>query len=598
MRGACKGNQVKRLITLAAALGAASPALAQDVPAVDTIIVTATRTEIPISDATVPVDVISRDQIELSMAADLAELLRFEAGVEIGRNGGPGQPASFFIRGTESNHTLVLMDGVRINPGTLGGAAIQNIAPQMIERIEIVKGTRSSLFGTDAIGGVINIITRRSQPNYGEASISAGSFDSRAGHFALGNASDAGEFGASVSFDDTSGFPTRTESDIDRGHDKLSLNLHGSLNLGSSTLGIRHWTAEGKTEYLDFFLTPLDQDFTNRTTALEWSTPIGDAANSRLILGHMTDDIAQNQSADFVESTRLSLDWHVTLPMGDHLLSGGVYLTDEDASSLSFGSGFDESTRTDAVYLQDQWSRDRHSVFIAARFTDHETFGSEPTWNAEYAFDINEQWTLTAGIGRAFRAPDATDRFGFGGSPDLNPEIADEAQFGIRYAPGGGHTLGLEVYDKDIDDLIEFDLATFQLRNIAKAEIRGAELSWSYRVEDYSIRASVIRQSAENPVDDIRLLRRAEESATLNVVRNFGVHRLGVSVLASGDREDFGGIKLPGYALVNLTGQLSIGDRWRLHGRVENLFDRDYETAAGFQMQGLSAFAELRYAWR
>ncbi|MDH3908956.1 MAG: TonB-dependent receptor plug domain-containing protein, partial [Gammaproteobacteria bacterium] len=132
---------------------------ASDISPSDTIIVTATRTEIPLEQATVPVRVITRDDIELSLATDLAELLRFEAGIDIGRNGGPGQATSFFMRGTESNHTLVLIDGVRMNPGTIGGAAIQHISPEVIERVEIVKGARSALFGTDAIGGVINIIT-------------------------------------------------------------------------------------------------------------------------------------------------------------------------------------------------------------------------------------------------------------------------------------------------------------------------------------------------------------------------------------------------------------------------------------------------------
>ena len=135
----------------------------------DTLIVTATRTEIALRDAIVPVVVITREDIEMSLATDLAELLRFQAGIDIGRNGGPGQATSVFLRGTESNHTLVLIDGVRINPGTLGGAAIEHIAPEVIERVEIVKGARSALFGTDAIGGVINIITRRSQDAYLES---------------------------------------------------------------------------------------------------------------------------------------------------------------------------------------------------------------------------------------------------------------------------------------------------------------------------------------------------------------------------------------------------------------------------------------------
>ena len=598
MRGACKGELVKTTIIAAALLLSIAPARAQRPEPTETIIVTATRTEIPLTDATVPVEVITRDQIELSLASDLAELLRYEAGIEIGRSGGPGQSASIFLRGSESNHTLVLVDGVRINPGTLGGAAIQNIAPEMIERVEIVKGARSALFGTDALGGVINIITRRAQKSYAEASAGGGSFDTRSGYFAVGAGSASAEFGLAMNLDDTAGFPTRTDSDIDSGYENLSANLYGGLTLGGTTVALRHWSASGTTEYLDFFLSPLDQDFNNRSTSLEVRSAIGDSLDSKLIVGRMTDDISQHQSADFVESTRLSVDWQLSLATGQHVVTGGLYYVDEDAASLSFGSGFDESTRSKAVFLQDQWSFGRHHAFVALRYTDHETFGSEPTWNAEYAFRFNENWSMQAGFGHAFRAPDATDRFGFGGNPDLAPETANEAQFGIRYAPAGGHALSLEFYRNDIDDLIDFDLDAFTLRNIAQAEIRGAELSWDYLGDGYTINASVVKQTADNPLDEVRLLRRAEESASLSVVKELGAHRVGMAVLASGDRRDFGDLRLPGYAVVNLTGQMAIGEKWRLNARIENLFDRDYETAAGFRMQALSAFVELRYTWR
>lgn len=589
---------MKTTIAMTALALVATPAWSQSSKAADTIIVTATRTDISINDATVPVDVITRDEIELSLANDLAELLRFEAGIDIGRNGGPGQATSIFLRGTESNHTLVLVDGVRINPGTLGGAAFQNISPEMIERVEIVKGARSALFGTDAIGGVINIITRRSEPSYGEVSLGGGSFETQSGNLAFGGAGERGEFGIAMSLDDTAGFSPRTDSDIERGYDNTTINLHGGLNLGDSFVGVRYWSATGTSEYLDFFLSPVDQDFENSSAAIELRTSFTNAIESRLIVGQMLDEITQNQSPDFVESTRLSIDWQLTLATDAHVVTGGIYYTDEDATSLSFGSAFDENTTTSAVFLQDQWSRGRHQAFLAIRYTDHETFGGETTWNAEYGFELNENWTLQAGLGRAFRAPDATDRFGFGGNPDLAPEVANEAQLGIRYHPGGRHSIGLEFYRNDIDDLIEFDLSTFVLRNIAEAEIRGAELSWDYQGEGFSLGASIVRQSAENPVDEVRLLRRAEESATVNLVKDVGRYKIGLSVLASGDREDFGGVKLPGYALVNLTGQIAIGDRWRLNARIENLFDREYQTASGFRMQELSGFAELRYSWR
>lgn len=593
-------KKTTQVLTVAIALTLSFTASAR--PPKDTIIVTATRTEIPVNDAIVPVTVISREQIEQSLATDLAELLRFEAGIDIGRNGGPGQATSIFLRGTDSNHTLVLVDGVRINPGTIGGAAIQNIAPELIDRIEIVKGARSALFGTDAIGGVINIITRRSTRTYAEASVGSGSFNTASGFASGGGRSENGDFGISFNWQDTDGFPVRTGSDLDRGYDNLSANLYWQRRLGKSNVAIRHWQTTGTVEYLDFFLSPLDQDYENASTAIEVVTPVGDRSQSKFLLSRIIDDISQNQSDDFVESERTTLDWQYSFATDSHTWVGGVYLVDETASSLS-GAGtpfelrFDEDTNVKAVFIEDQWSADRHQSFLAIRLTDHETFGQKTTWNAEYAFDINDRWTLNAGIGHAFRAPDATDRFGFGGTPALMPEVADEIQLGLRFQPGPRHKLSLELYKNDIEDLIEFDLVTFQLRNISRAEIRGAQLAYEYRGDSFGVRANLVHQKADNAADGVRLLRRAEESLTVNLTKDIGKHSVGLSVLASGDREDFGGVILDSYVLANLTGQVSLGSKWRLNARVENLLDEVYETASGFRMQERSGFLELKYSW-
>lgn len=589
----------KRLICLAIALlagtrgTAASEAPAPD----DNIVVTATRSAIRLENAIVPVTVITRQDIEQSLASDLAELLRFEAGIDIGRNGGPGQATSVFLRGTESNHTLVLVDGVRINPGTVGGAAIQHIAPETVERIEIVKGARSALFGTDAIGGVVNVITRRNDRAAFQGSVGGGSFDTRSAFVAGGRNSEDSNLGFAVNWQDTEGYPPRIENDIDRGYENLTANLHAGRRLGSSYVALRHWQAEGMNDYLDFFLAPLDQDFRVASSALELRTNWSDDLESTFVLSHIDNELHQNQSEDFVESTRDSLDWQLSLSRGNHEWIGGVYLFDENAQSLSFGTGFDEDTTVRAVFLENQWSSGRHRTFLAARLTDHESFGNHATWNAEYAADLNAEWSLRAGAGHAFRAPDATDRFGFGGNPALDPEVAHELQAGVRFRPNERHSVGLELYAIDIEDLIEFDLATFQLRNVAQAEIRGAELDWEYRVDGFTLRAALVRQSVDDAATGARLPRRAEESMSVKMTKDVGEHRLGLSVLASGDRADVGGVTLPGYVLANLTGRFALGERWRLDARIENVLDTEYQTAANYRMQPRSYFADLRFEW-
>lgn len=595
MKKILEGCVVVSLATLAA--GGLSPASAADISASDTIVVTATRTETPLDETLVPVRVITRDDIELSMATDLAELLRFEAGIELGRNGGPGQATSFFLRGTESNHTLVLVDGVRVNPGTIGGAAIQHISPEVIERVEIVKGARSSLFGTDAIGGVVNIITRDADEGYLEAGAGGGSFDTRSAHFSGGAVGKAGRIAATLSVQDTAGYAPRTDSPIERGYDNTTLNIAASRDIGTSDVSLRHWRAQGNVEYLDFLLNPVDQDFENAATALQVDTPLGRAGSSKLIVSHIVDEIRQQQSPDFVTSARTSLDWQYTHALEHHTLTAGLYYFDEQAEALSFGSGFDEDTVVRAVFVQDQVSVGRHRAFLALRHTDHENFGGHTTWNAEYGFDVTPAVTVTAGLGRAFRAPDASDRFGFGGNPELDPEIADSAQLGLRYRPASRHSVDLEFFATDLADLIEFDFATFTLVNVDEAEIRGVELGYEYRGDSFSLRTELVRQQAEDAQTGARLLRRAERSATIRYTQEIGRHRLGLSVLASDDRVDFGGVELDGYVVTSLSGQFRLSRAWQLVARVENLFDEEYQTAANFRMQERSGFLELQYEW-
>jgi vitamin B12 transporter len=570
------------------------------------VVVTATRVPTPVEEVLAPVVVIDRDDIDRSNAADVAELLRFNAGLELARNGGPGQTTAVFIRGAESNHTLVLVDGVRINPGTIGLAALQNIPPQLIERIEVVKGPRSALYGTDAIGGVINVVTRRGAREGWTAEAGYGAYDTRQASLTGGLGNERVELDFGLSWLDSDGFPTRTLDDTDRGYDNLSASAQLRAGVGPGEVALRHWRAEGTSEYSDFFLTPVDQDFETSTSSVSYAWPFAGDAEAQVGVARLEDRIEQNQSGDFLRTERDSLDaqvdWQAT---ASHALGAGAMYSAERAASDSFGDSLRTDTDTLNLYVQDRYARGRHRATAALGWTDHETAGTALTWNLEYGYTRGA--TLFYGLaGTGFRAPDATDRYGFGGNPDLEPERSTSLEAGVRHRLGGRHAVSLAVFRNDIDDLIEFVTLSFdpfagENRNVAEARIEGIEAAWEYDAAPWRLRVQAIHQDPRNLATDEQLLRRARDSLTASVVRSLGRLELGLDVLAAGEREDFGfpdPVVLDAYVLVNATARWQATPALSLVARVENLFDEQYELASTFNTPDRGLCVALRYAPR
>ncbi len=595
---------IVRLSVAAAVAAITLPVLAAETSApLGETVVTATRTQTAIDDVLAPTIVITRDDLQRSLAPDVSELLQFHAGIDIARNGGPGQTTTVFIRGTDSNHATVLVDGVRINPGTIGGAQIQNVAPDVVDHIEIVKGPRSTLYGTDAIGGVINIITRRYAQSGFEASAGYGRYDTRQASFSAGYGSERSEIGFSGSWLDTDGFPARSESSTDSGVENKTFSLRGRTSLGAAELGARVWYSQGTTEYLDFFLTPVSQDFTTGSAAVDVAFGT-DAWKSRLTLSRVEDDIEQNQSPDRARTRRNALDWQNDLQLGtNQLVTAGVLLSSENTDSLVFGSGFDEDTWVNMGYVQDRIAFGRNHLLLAVAYTDHETFGGETTWNAEYGIDFATRTRLILAAGTAFRAPDSTDRFGFGGNPDLDPETSRNLEIGVHQPIGDDQLVTLNAFRNDIDDLIEFvvtDPITFagQNENIARARIKGVELAYQIRAADWTLRAEAIAQDPRDLTTDELLLRRAKRSGTVSMVKAFGRHELGLDVLMTGAREDVGGVRLEPYTLLNLYGRIALTPAWSMQVRLENALDEHYELASTYNTAGRSLFVATRYEFR
>jgi len=592
-------------LTVLAALGAAAAARA-DALLENTVIVTATRVPTPADEVLAPVVLIDRATIERSNAGDAAELLRFHAGFDLGRNGGPGQPTALFIRGAESNHTLVLVDGVRINPGTIGLPALQNISPDMIERIEVVKGPRSTLWGSDAIGGVVNVVTRRGSQAGWVMEAGYGDYDTQRasliGGFKLGEAAD---LDLGVSWIDSDGFPTRTTDDTDRGFDNLTANLALRADLGPAEVTVQHWRTQGTSEYSDFFLTPVDQDFETSTTAAEARLPVGEDGEARVAVNHMEDLIEQNQSADFLETRRDTLDVQYDWKLNSvHALGVGAMYSREKASSESYGEGFKADTDMVNVYVQDRIATGPHLAMLALGYTDHETAGSEVTWNAEYGYAFTDRTRVYGLTGSGFRAPDATDRFGYGGNPDLKPETSRNYEIGVRHSLTPQQSLEVSAFHTDIDDLIDFTVLSYDPfegvnQNVAAARIRGIEAAWAFTGQLWQARVEAIYQEPRDLSDDSWLLRRAQESLTVSLTRAFGPVLLGLDVLATGDRKDFGfpnDVTLDGYVLANLTAEWQATPGFALIARVENLLDEDYELASTFNTPDRGVYVAMRYA--
>jgi len=570
--------------------------------AADPIVVTATRTPVGLDDTLVSTTVIERAEIEQSQAVDVIDLLRRTTGVETAVNGGPGQTASVFLRGAESDHTLVLIDGVKMNPGTLGVAAIQNIPVSMIERIEVTKGPRATLYGSDAIGGVIQIFTRRESA--AEAAVRFGSHDTRDLSLNLHRRDGDTRFGVDLAWQSSDGFPARSDAMEDSPWKNGSVNLYG----GTETLGTRwtlqHLQSEGRTDYYDFLLTPVDQDFRNAVSSLKAENEFGENWFSRLTLSHFVDEIDQNQSDDYLETRRDVLDWQNDVALGDiHLLTAGLQLSREQADAVTFGTAYADDSDSNEIYLQDQVQWSAHQLQAGVRVTDHSSFAAHTTGDLNYGYTLAERTLLSAALGTGFRAPSSTDRFGFGGNPELEPETSRYLELALQWT-GDGQRLRAGLFENEIDDLINFvDPDGFdgplpgRNENIDATRTRGLELTYLLTRGPWRLDAGLLLQDPEDLASGRQLPRRAKQRGNLSGHYIGTAYDFGIELEYVGERPDsfYSDELLEAYTLVDLTAARRIAEVLQAGLRLHNLSDEDYQLAAGYNTAGRSLYFTLRY---
>lgn len=613
------------LLALAAPVSAQiSGSSASDLTDLDQVVVTATRTAITVDQSLAAVEVIDHDQIQQSQARSLPELLRARAGIDLVNQGGLGKLSTLFLRGTESDHTLFLIDGVRIGSATSGLAALQDLPLELIERIEIVRGPRSSLYGSEAIGGVIQIFTRGAGREGTRARVHVG-----AGSHGLRSAGAGIDIGGSrrwlgIDYSHQSdhgidacrgtGAPSYAGCGLDTpdpdrdGYENIALSLRTGLHLTDALQADMHvLRSQGHNAYdsnPDFGL-PDNSDTLQQVVGGKLRFIPNDDFTLQLVAGRNRDDsdnFLGSQFTDRFESVRdsISLQGDIGIASGQSL-SMGLDRTRDRGAVVSAFANFDADRDNRAAFAQYQAHFGQHDLQAALRHDDNDQFGGHDTGSVAWGVDAGHGLRFTASYGTAFKAPTFNELYyPFYGNPDLRPETSRSTELGLSQHNEGWQWT-LNTYQTDIEQLIVYDPTRFVANNLDNARIRGAELTTRTTLAGWRVSGQIGWLDPRNQSDSDfgKLLpRRAQRTTRIDADRGFGDWHLGGSVVAASARYDnvANTLRLGGYATVDLRAAFSFARSWSLQASVHNLMDRDYETAAFYNQPGREFMLNLRYA--
>jgi len=609
--------------SLALAMASATHCAFADTTPVDTVVVTASRMPQRAADVIADTTVIHAEEIARSGAGSIADILARQPGIEIGRNGGAGANTSLFLRGANSNQVVVLLDGVRIGSSTTGGASWNAVPLESIERIEIVYGPLSTLYGADAIGGVVQIFTRKGEPGFkAAASIGAGSDATRQASAHLSGAS-GGEHAVSYA--------------IGAGHERsdgFSATQPGAFGYNPDDDGYRRSSASGRVSLAlapghevgaQFLHSRLRAEYDNGAGSFEafsrqdLNTAAAFMSNQLLPNWRSTVQFARSEDksgsftssaangASQIDTRQDEFTWQNTLTLGRDTLQL-LYGHRKESVESSSTAALERARITNSYAAAYALRRERHLFDLSAR-QDRSHYGDKNTGAAGYGYQFDGGLRATASVGTSFRAPTFNELYYPGyGLPTNQPERGRNAELGLRYERAGT-SVDATWFRNRLSDMIVSATPCPDQRdgrtgscayNVASATLEGVTLAASTRVGALRLRGSLDWQDPRDNASGKRLARRAGRHANLQAEYVAGSLDTGLEWQLSGERfDDAANLRrLGGYGLLNLYATWRLDADWSLLARVNNALDKRYELARAYGTGGRSWFAGLRYGIR
>lgn len=597
------------------------------------VFVTATRTLIPKKNVIADITLISEEEIKLVGYSSLPELLQRQPGIEISNNGGQGKVSTLFLRGASSTHSVILLDGIRIDSATAGLTAIENIPLSQIEKIEIVRGPASSLYGQDAIGGVIQIFTKKGLNGFKPyISFGYGKYNTSIAQGGIRGGDDTTSYAINLSSQNSTGFsafepntnPAATANIFNLDKDgyrnkSVSASLSHKIN-EKLDINFQYFLSQGKNKY--------DNRYANWDPSIDWKNTqdqesLSGTVNSQLTnywksslrVGLGIDDYVEKQryisgatrEVDNVYKTiQNQITWQndLILPLGSLVL---LYDKLDQKINVTDTSYSKKDRQNDAYMIGYNLNQANHNFQANVRKDFNSVYRDATTGNIGYSYAIDSNWSIASSFGTAFRSP--TFNYLYAGSnanPDLQPEKSKNIEAQLKYQSDAEFFSFVTFKNKITDFIISNGTTGYRPYNINTAEIYGATVSSNHFINHFQVKSSFTVQSPMNESADKYLPRRSNFFGTVGLNYFIQNWNLGFEATGSGNRYNDAEnlFNIPGYIKTNLFADYQITKNLAMNARVDNVLGKNYTyayegnpTTDGFRYQtpSQSFFISLRY---